>query len=647
MKRLTFTALFIIFLFTGHFQAKAETRLALVIGNGDYQSSPLDNPVNDARLIAETLSNLNFNVIQREDLNYQEMNAVIDSFGRQLKDIEIALFYFAGHGMQINGNNYLIPVNSNIDSESEVKYRAVNAGLVLAQMKEAKTNTNIMILDACRNNPFKRSFRSKKSGLAFMDAPSGSIIAYATSPGKVALDVGKSKNHGLYSFELAKHLKIPGMRIEDVFINVRKNVKKFTKKFTSEPQVPWESTSLETTRLILASGYVIKEKGETKLLITSNISRSVVYINGQRMGYAPVNITQSGEYKIVVSKSGYYDFKKNVRLSKNMSLKVGAVLDKIITTGNLKLKGSPKGAEVYISDILSGSIPCTIRDLEQGYYELKIQKEGYKTGYVEIRINAGETTDKSVKLKSKGPVVGQKWRESLTGMEFVYIQPGTFMMGSPSDEPERDNDETQHKVTISRGFYMQTTEVTQGQWKKIMGSNPSGFKNCGDNCPVEQVSWNDTQEFIKKLNRRTGKTYRLPTEAEWEYACRAGTTTPFYFGETISTDQANYDGNCIYGSGKKGIYRERTIAVGSFPPNSFGIYDMHGNIYEWCQDIYSSDAYSKHQRYDPIYADSGSNRVIRGGSWYSDPRNVRCADRRYNSPGHRNYGLGFRLVRTP
>jgi len=230
------------------------------------------------------------------------------------------------------------------------------------------------------------------------------------------------------------------------------------------------------------------------------------------------------------------------------------------------------------------------------------------------------------------------------GMKFVYIQPGTFMMGSPPYEPGRYDDEILHKVTLTKGFYMQTTQVTQRQWKAIMGNNPSRFKDC-DNCPVEQVSWNDVQKFINKLNRKEGTDkYRLPTEAEWEYAWRAGTTTPFSFGRCLSTDQANYNGNYPLEGCPKGQYREKTVPVGSFAPNAWGIYDMHGNVWEWCQ--YSNDAIYMSEQTDPIYTGSGSPRVIRGGSWYRYAQFCRSANRS-SSPDYRSSDIGFRAVRTP
>ncbi|RLB81767.1 MAG: hypothetical protein DRH17_08070 [Deltaproteobacteria bacterium] len=251
------------------------------------------------------------------------------------------------------------------------------------------------------------------------------------------------------------------------------------------------------------------------------------------------------------------------------------------------------------------------------------------------------------------------------GMKFVYIKPGTFMMGSPSSEKGRDSDETWHKVTLTKGFYMQTTEVTQGQWKAIMGNNPSYFKNCGDDCPVGDVSWNDVQEFIRKLNRMEGTNkYRLPTEAEWEYACRAGSEDALYTGPIRILGKNNapaldeiawyggnscvdYNGGCDCSGWSEKQYscsRCGTHPVGGKKPNAWGLYDMIGNVWEWCQDWYGD--YPRGHVTDPAGPSSGSYRVYRGGSWYGDARYCRSARRYNNSPGFRYIDLGFRLART-
>ncbi len=231
------------------------------------------------------------------------------------------------------------------------------------------------------------------------------------------------------------------------------------------------------------------------------------------------------------------------------------------------------------------------------------------------------------------------------GMEFVLIPAGSFLMGSPDTEAGRYFDEgPQHQVTFRKPFYLGKFQVTQAQWQAVMGTNPSYFK--GRNLPVENVSWNECQEFLKKLNaKHDGYTYRLPSEAEWEYACRAGTTTPFSFGQIITTNQVNYNGDYPYRNELRGQYRQKTTPVGSFPANVWGLHDMHGNVWEWCQDWW-------HSNYDGAPTDGSvwkfepdnKFRVMRGGSWGDNAWVCRAADRGRFIPGLRFRNLGFRVV---
>jgi len=221
------------------------------------------------------------------------------------------------------------------------------------------------------------------------------------------------------------------------------------------------------------------------------------------------------------------------------------------------------------------------------------------------------------------------------GMKFTGISQGEFIMGSPAHEGGRYDNEILHKVILTKTFFMQTTPVTQGQWKAVMGSNPSHFKNCGDDCPIESVSWNDAQKFIKKLNQKEGTSkYRLPTEAEWEYACRAGTTTAYCFGDDESKlkEYAWYDKNSD----------NKTHRVGFLKPNLWGLYDIHGNVWEWCLDWYGD--YPTGTLNDPMGTNTGSYWVLRGGAWGSSDRYCRSASRGY-SPDSYGSSFGFRLVR--
>jgi formylglycine-generating enzyme required for sulfatase activity len=236
------------------------------------------------------------------------------------------------------------------------------------------------------------------------------------------------------------------------------------------------------------------------------------------------------------------------------------------------------------------------------------------------------------------------------GMKFAWIPPGTFLMGSPTSEAERsddeDGDESQHKVTLTKGFYMGVHPVTQEQWQAVMGTNPSweSVERDEKNLPVEMVSWNDCQAFIKALRNKDNKPYRLPTESEWEYSCRAETATPFYCGATISTDQANYKGSETYGTGKPGSSPGKTTPVGSFSANAWGLHDMHGNVSEWCQDWIGD--YPQDDVVDPQGPRTGKFRVVRGGSWDNHPGQCRSASRMGYKPGdtfHDSGDFGIRI----
>jgi formylglycine-generating enzyme required for sulfatase activity len=234
-----------------------------------------------------------------------------------------------------------------------------------------------------------------------------------------------------------------------------------------------------------------------------------------------------------------------------------------------------------------------------------------------------------------GQKAGEKKFIKIKGVDytFCWCPAGTFTMGSPDSEDGRGEDEKQHRVTFSEGFVIAETAVTQKQWQTVMGNNPSSFK--GDNLPVESVSWDDCQKYIAKLNNLgvapKGFKFTLPTEAQWEYACRAGTTTLFNTGSAISNNTANYGS----GIGK-------TIKVGSYPPNAWGLYDMHGNVWEWCSDWYGD--YSSGTVTDPTGATKGSSRVIRGGCWRSRELRCRSATRGRGAPSSQNRDFGIRLV---
>ena len=236
--------------------------------------------------------------------------------------------------------------------------------------------------------------------------------------------------------------------------------------------------------------------------------------------------------------------------------------------------------------------------------------------------------------------------EPWTGMTLVELPPGRFTMGSASMERGRNDDEVLHDVEVTRPFLMGQNEVTQQEWRTVMGTAPSQFTGCGPRCPVENVTYVDVQRFLEKLNAHPPQTlrYRLPTEAEWEYACRARTTGPFFTGENLTTAQANYNGRQPYASFPAGEFRQKTTPAGTFPLNPWGLADMHGNVWEWTSDWYGRYPEGDSANIDPHGPPSGEKRVIRGGSWFFDANSARCALRYTHAPQDKGFSVGFRVA---
>jgi len=526
---------------------QSEKRTALVIGNAAYESGALRNPINDARAIGRALADLSFEVTLKENLDQKQMKREIQAFGEKLQKGGVGLFYYAGHGVQVNGHNYLIPVGAAIEHENQVEYEAVDMGAVLSEMDYAHARMNIVIIDACRDNPFARSFRSISMGLASIDAPTGTLIAYATAPGSVAND-GPGEN-GVYTGELIKAMVQPGLKIEDVFKQVRSAVR----EATGGKQVPWESSSLE------GDFYFLWPPPKPP---------------GQPASTPP----------------------------------------------QLNPPGAP---------------------------------ERLASGPAEEPASRGEKPIKTVKT----------WKEPVTGLVFAWTPGGCFLMGSPQSEKGRSEDEGPvHEVCLD-GFWISQTVVTNAQFRQFQKDHDSrdyaGHSLNGDGEPAVYVSWVDANNFSQWLTGQNGGQYnfRLPTEAEWEYACRAGSDTSRYWGEDASRaciyeNVADYTAERLLGI--KQVHEcddgyATTAPVGSFRPNAFGLYDMLGNVLEWCSDVYGVDSYVRHDRNNPQNTDEsmGQSRVIRGGSWRGQASSIRCAIRGSGLPDDTRDDLGFRIVREP
>ena len=742
-----------------------ERRIALVIGNADYGQASLKNPLNDARVMAQTLESLGFSVTIGLNMTKDRMRLAVIRFGRAIKKGGVGLFYYAGHGVQVGGRNYLIPVDAVIEDQEVVPVESMGVGYVMARMAAARNRLNIVILDACRDNPFERSFRSGGAqGLAQVRAPRGTLVAYATAPGQVAAD--GAGQHGTYTGALIKNIKKPGLRIEDVFKLTRTEVV----RATDGKQTPWESSSImgdfyfagveakakqpqavagpEPTPQTAASQRDGQKEKITALLKAAeahlaadrlttpaganameifkealrldpgnekaweglrrivgryvemaeaqagrgNLARARLFLDraekviegDQRVararaeleGSKPENRETQPPVAALPSTDGgrLKELKRELRIIRagmnriKTDIEQGQEADSQTLDRLLALTGRQKELETGIA-ALEAKIRKAREEREARQKKEKAEQERKAKEARLARLQAdidkynriaAATKDKALlqvawqSLTAKYPEArdldqgdvggllmkagyGMETYTNSIGMRFVAIPPGNFLMGSPKGIGG-DDEHPQHRAEISRAFLLGVTEVTQAQWQTIMGSNPSKFK--GSQLPVENISWNDARKFIHRLNAKedTNK-YRLPTEAEWEYACRAGSDGKWTFGndENRLKDYAWYEAN----SGG------RTHPVGGKRPNAWGLYDMHGNAREWCQDWYDSDFYQQSPSRDPQGPASGSSRAIRGGSWFYDPSYARCAYRFGVNPVFTSYGVGFRLARTP
>ena len=355
-----------------------------------------------------------------------------------------------------------------------------------------------------------------------------------------------------------------------------------------------------------------------------------LYVDKKSVGIAPwTGSLKEGMHLIEAKKEGYRSQQRTINLSQQQRLDV-AFAELAAIQGNLSVNYKPFGADVYIDGKKVGQSPRVFNGILVGNHKVEIKKDGYGTDSKTVSILEGQTASLSGVLTTHTITIPVKDGISI---DMVRVEAGTFTMGATAEMEDPYGDEKPtHQVTLTNDYYMGKYEVTQALWQAVMNSDPSYFK--GDNLPVEQVSWDDCQEFLSKLNSITGKTFRLPTEAEWEYAARGGKKSRGYqySGSNNLSDVAWYFDN----SGSK------THAVGTKQPNELGIYDMSGNVDEWCQDW--KGAYSSSSQVNPTGANSGYDRVSRGGSWFIFACSCRSSCRISFAPGSRSDILGLRLV---
>ena len=538
-----------------------EQRIALVIGNKDYNNlSNLKNPINDARLMKNVLIERGFEVIYKENATKYDMQKLVGKFTGKLKKNGIGLYYFAGHGVSVEGENFLVGTDSLMDDKDAVPYQTLALNYLTKKMKKSGNRLNIIILDACRNDPFSDT-RSSGGGLAPISNAKGLFIAYATEAGGVAIDGEYGKN-GVFTKYLVKHLKESGATIEKVFKNTRADVED-------------------------------KTDGKQNPAVYSQMR---------------------GDFFFTLPSSYSFDTISDSHFP-------------------LTINTTPRDAKVYIMNI-DPKYYDGIR-LKKGSYDIKVKRAGYLTKRGDIKLNSALNID--IVLEKERVVYRKKKEYSKEKNGFVLIKKGSFMMGSNSG----DKDEKPiHRVNIDYDFYIGKYEVTFNQYDKFCDAtgrekpNDDGWGR-GER-PVINVSWNDAKAYTKWLSKKEGTTYRLPTEAEREYVARAGTTTKYSFGDSDSSlgQYAWYSKNSS----------SKTHKVGQKKPNPWGVYDMYGNVWEWCEDWYVDSYKNTPRNGTDNNSDSQGIKVLRGGSWYSNSDNLRSANRNRSYPSNTYYNIGFRVV---
>ncbi len=656
----------------------AEPRTALVIGNSNYANAYLKNPKNDARAIANQLRKLNFEVITTIDADLRGMRKAINDFGRKLERKKgVGLFYYAGHGMQSNGRNYLIPLKANLDRETDLEFEAVDFKKVLREMDYAGNGINIAILDACRDSPLSRGWsRSAARGLARADsAGDGTLIVYSTSPGQTAAD--GEHQHSPFTQALLDHLPNPDLTITSLFNKVGWEVKRQTR----DKQVPWTS-STPLPEIYLAGGSIqtvtptITASSQGELSISTEPAGATILVDGGYLGPSPqtLNLPAGKSYRIEARQQGLENATETVRIESGKRHQVKLILTS--QQGYLTVQATPIDARIQILNIGPTYQPGMA--LPPGRYHLKVSKSGYAPVQKWIQVFAGQQVE-SVVLQQEGSSL-----LSELGIELVTIPAGSFQMGSDTGD---DDEKPVHRVTLRNGFKMMRHEVTRGQFRQFAeatgyrtdaeknaggkegcyaesstGSNKwdwrdwANWKNVGysqaDNHPVACISYNDAKAFADWLARETGQKFRLPSESEWEYAARAGSQSDYSFG-------SRKEALCRHGNGADQTAKTQytawttnncedgyvyTAPVGSFQANSFGLYDMHGNVWEWTQDCWN-DSYQGSPGNGSVWTtgDCG-RRVLRGGSWGGKPNWLRSANRTWLGTATRSLNYGFRLV---
>ena len=677
---------------------------ALLIGVSSYGEglTPIPSARLDVEALAEVLRDPRLGGFPREQVVVLQdpqrtpmERAVAELFANRAAD-DLLLLYFSGHGFRDDQRQLLFSCSESTKSKQgkPEPYSTVKARDVQAYMRASKSQRQLLILDCCFSGAFAEGMGVKDDGAIDLEGFGGKGKAVLTSSASIETSSAPEAGDDLSmytrffvegirtgaadlqqrGFVDAKDLHhyvesrlqelAPAMSPQLIAIGAGREIRlsRVPRDSTVDYRQKVEELAKRRRGVINKAGRMILQKMRANLPDGEQISdEQAEQIEAEVLGpwreYAKkltefealvADLVADGQGLSALDWQDLRDLQAQVKLAESDLIEIFAKHG-IAANPLLKLTADQ-------SDRAAVHPPgdSSVEDAAEAGELVALSVETAQV--VKTRADAGEVSWRI----DRRPLQVQGYRERLAdGVELTMVQipAGSFLMGSPSEEPGRYDDEgPQHRVQL-QGFFMGQTPITQAQWQVVAGwqklqrelnSDPARFK--GLHRPVESVLWEDAIEFCQRLSQRFGRTYTLPSEAQWEYACRAGTTTPFHFGATLTPDLANYDGNHTYGEGPKGVYRQETMEVASFPANPWGLYDMHGNVREWCLDQWHG-SYQGAPADGSAWLDSDVNnynhRLLRGGAWYDLPAFCRSAYRYNSPPVIRSFLIGFRVCCLP
>jgi formylglycine-generating enzyme required for sulfatase activity len=594
------------------------------MGNDSYMFvHKLEKAGNDASAMAVELKKAGFEVTLARDLNYLEMLKKVDFFVSHITGGDQVVIFFAGHGVQLKTGNYLLPTDIEANSETQVERTSISLNDLMDKLSEAKASFSLVLVDACRDNPLKSNGRALGNGrgLTPPDPPKGQMVVYSASKGQQALDKLSDKDsdpNGVFTREFIVRMRKPGVRIEEMVREVQDSVEDLAKSVGHDQRPAMYNES--RGNFYFFGPTILQPK-----LANQSVSTPSAPVGA-------VNIPSA-------------DPRQAATDADNLE-------DELLVWQSAQSAQTPLAYEAYLTRYPSGKYASAAgQDLLKAQQRLSKQEEdkdwllaqnGDSAGLESFlsRYPAGTYLTRAkarlleVRRFELAMPAGKVLKECKECPEMVVIPNGSFRMGSES----ADDEQPLHEVKVKR-FAIGKTPVTMGEWQEIMGPKVSAFHPSSFHaaqCPVDSISWIDAQDFIHRLNEKTGKNFRLPSEAEWEYACRGGTNSRYCGSDNPSA--------IAWFGGKTG---EEIHPVATKQPNAYGVYDMNGNVSQWVEDWYHDD-YQNAPTDGSAWISSKEQpyRVQRGGDLFSRTSDLRYSARFWQDPNSRSSGNGFRLAMT-